>query len=104
MGRVHKADGSAEGCGRSSRSKLGCVTLIVSVLIAPMLKSIVLPLIKEKLLDTPDYRMNAKIKAPLAKVDTWLVYEKTGQKIYLPDGEGPNPIEVRLKNTGKKPI
>lgn len=61
-------------------------------------------LFKERLIDVPEYRINAKIKAPLAKVDAWLVNQDTGEKTYMPDIPGINPIEVRLKNTGKKPI
>ena len=44
------------------------------------------------------------LKAPLTKVEAWLVNAETGKKISMPDFPGLNPIEVRLKNTGKKPI
>ena len=70
MGRAHKPDGAKVKYERSLRSKLGSVTLIASIFIVPLFTSIVYPLIKEKLLDTSDYRINAKIEAPLAKVDT----------------------------------
>lgn len=54
----------------------------------------------------PDYRITAEIKAPLAKASLSLVNEKTGEEINIPELQdlGPNPIEVHLKNTGKKPI
>jgi hypothetical protein len=57
----------------------------------------------EKIFAVPDYQINAKIKAPLGRVDMWLE-SQTGEKIYIPDAPGPNPIEVHLINTGKKPI
>ena len=61
--------------------------------------------LKERLIDIPDLQIIAKIKAPLSKVDAWLESE-TGEKIHLPDAPSPflNPIEVNLKNTGKKEI
>jgi hypothetical protein len=62
-------------------------------------------LFKERVIDVPEYRIDAKIKAPIISVDVWLVNQETGEKIYhVPDAQFPNPIEVRLKNTGKKPI
>lgn len=62
-------------------------------------------IIKERIFDVPDYRITAKIQAPLLDVKGWLVEEKTGKTIELPNFQGGiNPIEVLLKNTGKKPI
>ena len=57
-----------------------------------------------RLFDVPDYKINTNIKAPLGKTSLELVNQETGERIPLPDPGGPNPIEVHLKNTGKKPI
>jgi hypothetical protein len=57
-----------------------------------------------RLFDVPDYKINANIKAPLVKTSLELVDQVTGESYPLPDPGGPNPIEVHLKNTGKKPI
>lgn len=86
--------------GRLLKGKLGVVITIVLWVIA-----LLFPTIKERVLDTPDYRINAKIEAPLGKIEMWLVNEKTGEKFSIPDAQLPaNPIEIHLKNTGKKPI
>ena len=58
---------------------------------------------KQRLIDVPEYRIEAQIKAPLIKAVGQLVSEDTGKKYDLGDIEA-NPIEVRLMNTGKKPI
>jgi hypothetical protein len=61
-------------------------------------------LCKERVIDVPEYRIEAKIRAPLTKAPATLVNATTGEKYDLGDTEGPNPIEVLLENTGKKPI
>jgi hypothetical protein len=61
-------------------------------------------MIKEWILYVPDYQINAEIKAPLAETRLELINQETGKVIRLPDPGGPNPIEVHLKNTGKKQI
>ena len=95
-----KPDGFTMDFGRLLKGKLGAIITIVLWFVA-----LLFPTIKERVLDTPDYRINAKIEAPLAKVEAWLVNKDTGKKISMPDaGLGINPIAVQLKNTGKKPI
>ena len=78
---------------------------VLHILLTVVITTTVLSL-KERLIDTPDLQIIAKIKAPLSKVDVWLVNAKTGEKIHLPDAQSPipNPIEVNLKNAGKKEI
>ena len=73
--------------------------IVIGVIITILANEYIKPLIAD-----PDYRIKANIRAPLARVDAWLVDQKTGEKIYIPDTQGPNPIQVLLKNTGKKPI
>lgn len=80
--------------------------IIVAIIVAIVgaMCTIMSTIFKEKIIDVPDYRMDAYICAPLSKVKAELVNVDTGGAIELPDAQGPNPIYVRLTNTGKKPI
>jgi hypothetical protein len=89
----HKSDGSSLGIWH------GIIIGIIVGVSAPLLTQYIM-----KLIETPDYRISAEIKAPLVKVETLLINRETDEKISLPDGQGLNPIEVLVTNTGKKPI
>lgn len=81
-----------------SKALQGIAALLISL-------GLIFSALKWLIPSTPEYQLSADIKAPLAKVDTWLVNQKTGGKTYLPNAQwAANPIEVHLKNTGKKPI
>ena len=93
---------------RIVKDKKQLIHLIIAAIIGAIVGAtctIVFTIFKEKVIDVPDYRMNAYICAPLSKAKMELVNVDTGKAIELPDGDqGPNPIYVRLKNTGKNPI
>lgn len=81
------------------------ITAAIIGAIAGATCTIMFAIFKEKMIDVPDYRMDAYICAPLSKVKAELVNVDTGKVIELPYGaQWPNPIYVRLTNTGKKPI
>ena len=61
-------------------------------------------LAKDKLLDTPDFALQASICAPVTKVTAKLVNIETGEEIPLENPEAPNPVEVRFRNVGKKQL
>jgi hypothetical protein len=90
------------------KDKTQFIHLIIAAIIGAIVgatSTIMFTIFKEKVIDVPDYRMDAYICAPLSKVKAELVNVDTGRVIELPDGaQWPNPIYVRLTNTGKKPI
>jgi hypothetical protein len=93
---------------RIVKDKKQFIHLIIAAIIGAIVGAtctIMVTIFKEKVIDVPDYRMDAYICAPLSKVKAELVNIDTGKVIELPDGaQMPNPIYVRLKNAGKKPI
>lgn len=59
---------------------------------------------KEKLFDTPDFALQASICAPVTKMTATLVHVETGKEYPIENPEGPNPVEVRFRNVGKKQL
>jgi hypothetical protein len=61
-------------------------------------------LVKERWLDTPDFGLEARICAPVVKVEAAFVNDKTGQVVPVPNPEGANPVRARFRNVGRKPL
>ena len=59
---------------------------------------------KDKLFDTSDFALQANICAPITKITAKLVSVETGKEYRVENPESPNPVEVRLRNVGKKQL
>ena len=59
---------------------------------------------KDKLLDTPDFALQASICAPVTKITAKLVNINTGKEYPIENPAFPNPVEVSFRNVGKKPL
>ena len=59
---------------------------------------------KDKLLDTPDFALQASICAPVTKMTAKLVNIDTGKEYPIENPALSNPVEVSFRNVGKKPL
>ena len=59
---------------------------------------------KDKLLDTPDFALQASICAPVTNMTAKLVNINTGKEYPIENPAHPNPVEVSFRNVGKKPL
>ena len=60
--------------------------------------------IANKLLDTPDFALQASICAPVTKMTLKLVNIDTGKEHPIENPALSNPVEVSFRNVGKKPL